>query len=165
MLAEADNLAAVPSLDKTAHCQDGPLPQQTSGRVPLSMDNAVETRESASALPKPRKSTKGPATPADQSSKNATAAPDAVQKESEAEQKRQPQIRQKFEPGRLSKLSTDQAYSDDTLDRFGSVDGKPTRDLKLDPVLQFVKWRESILGSRDFVSESKDVDSLDQDNE
>ncbi len=50
---------------------------------------------------------------------------------------------------------------DGMLDRFGSVDiitGKPVRDLKLDPVLQLVKWRESLFGSRDSVSESLDRD-------
>ena len=50
---------------------------------------------------------------------------------------------------------------DGMLDRFGSVDiitGKPVRDLKLDPVLQLVKWRESLFGSRDSVSESLDTD-------
>ena len=50
---------------------------------------------------------------------------------------------------------------DGMLDRFGSVDiitGKPVRDLKLDPVLQLVKWRESLFGSRDSVSESLDKD-------
>lgn len=50
---------------------------------------------------------------------------------------------------------------DGMLDRFGSVDiitGKPVRDLKLDPVRQLVKWRESIFGSRDSVSESVDKD-------
>lgn len=48
---------------------------------------------------------------------------------------------------------------DGMRDRFGSVDiitGKPVRDLKLEPVLQLVKWRESLFGSRDSVSESLD---------
>ena len=163
MLAEADSPAAVPSSDKSTPI--GPVAQRKSGTVTLATGNAVGATETASALPKPGKTTKGPARPADQPSKNAAAAPVAVHEESEPQQRQQPRSRQKFEPGRLSKLSTDQAYSDDTLDRFGSVDGKPTRDLKLDPVLQFVKWRESILGSRDFVSESKDSDSLEQDSE
>lgn len=50
---------------------------------------------------------------------------------------------------------------DGMLDRFGTVDimtGKPVRDLKLDPVRQLVKWRESFFGSRDSVSESLDKD-------
>ena len=53
---------------------------------------------------------------------------------------------------------------DGMLDRFGSVDiitGKPVRDLKLDPVRQLVKWRESLFGSRDSVSESMDKDEED----
>ncbi|KAL3136401.1 hypothetical protein ABBQ38_005658 [Trebouxia sp. C0009 RCD-2024] len=53
---------------------------------------------------------------------------------------------------------------DGMLDRFGSVDiitGKPVRDLKLDPVLQLVKWRESLFGSRDSVSESLDAEDDD----
>ncbi|KAA6424033.1 MAG: AAA+-type ATPase (ISS) [Trebouxia sp. A1-2] len=52
---------------------------------------------------------------------------------------------------------------DGMLDRFGSVDiitGKPVRDLKLDPVLQLVKWRESLFGSRDSVSESLDKEDI-----
>ena len=52
---------------------------------------------------------------------------------------------------------------DGMLDRFGTVDiitGKPVRDLKLDPVLQLMKWRESLFGSRDFVSESVDKDDV-----
>lgn len=53
---------------------------------------------------------------------------------------------------------------DGMLDRFGSVDiitGRPVRDLKLDPVRQLVKWRESLFGSRDSVSESLDKDDED----
>lgn len=52
---------------------------------------------------------------------------------------------------------------DGMRDRFGSVDiitGKPVRDLKLDPVLQLVKWRESLFGSRDSVSETLDSEDL-----
>ncbi len=52
---------------------------------------------------------------------------------------------------------------DGMLDRFGSVDiitGKPVRDLKLDPVLQLVRWRESLFGSRDSVSESLDKEDI-----
>ena len=52
---------------------------------------------------------------------------------------------------------------DGMLDRFGSVDiitGRPVRDLKLDPVLQLVKWRESLFGSRDSVSESLDKEDI-----
>ena len=59
---------------------------------------------------------------------------------------------------RLSSRSID-GDSDGMLDRFGSVDiitGRPVRDLKLDPVLQLVKWRESLFGSKDSVSESLD---------
>ena len=60
----------------------------------------------------------------------------------------------------LSSRSID-GDDDGMLDRFGSVDiitGKPVRDLKLDPVLQLMKWRESLFGSRDSVSESLDRD-------
>ena len=72
----------------------------------------------------------------------------------------------------VSKLDGDQADvrvmsidgdDDGMLDRFGSVDiitGKPVRDLKLDPVLQLVKWRESLFGSRDSVSESLDKEDI-----
>lgn len=62
--------------------------------------------------------------------------------------------------GLLSSRSID-GDDDGMLDRFGSVDiitGRPVRDLKLDPVLQLVKWRESLFGSRDSVSESLDKD-------
>ena len=62
--------------------------------------------------------------------------------------------------GALNSRSID-GDDDGMLDRFGSVDiitGKPVRDLKLDPVRQLVKWRESIFGSRDSVSESLDKD-------
>ena len=62
--------------------------------------------------------------------------------------------------GALSSRSID-GDDDGMLDRFGSVDiitGKPVRDLKLDPVRELVKWRESIFGSRDSVSESLDKD-------
>ena len=62
--------------------------------------------------------------------------------------------------GALSSRSID-GDEDGMLDRFGSVDiitGRPVRDLKLDPVLQLVKWRESLFGSRDSVSESLDKD-------
>ena len=53
------------------------------------------------------------------------------------------------------------------VDRFGSADGKPSRDLKMDPVLQLAKWRESIFGSRDSITESRDSvsESLDNDDE
>ena len=50
---------------------------------------------------------------------------------------------------------------DGMLDRFGTVDivtGKPVRDLKSDPVLQLKRWRESLFGSQDSVSESFDRD-------
>lgn len=61
--------------------------------------------------------------------------------------------------GAVSSRSID--GDDGMLDRFGTVDiitGKPVRDLKLDPVRQLVKWRESFFGSRDSVSESLDKD-------
>ncbi len=72
----------------------------------------------------------------------------------------------------VNKLDGDQADArvmsidgddDGMLDRFGSVDiitGKPVRDLKLDPVLQLVRWRESLFGSRDSVSESLDKEDI-----
>ena len=72
----------------------------------------------------------------------------------------------------VSKLDGDEADArvmsidgddDGMLDRFGSVDiitGKPVRDLKLDPVLQLVRWRESLFGSRDSVSESLDKEDI-----
>jgi hypothetical protein len=74
----------------------------------------------------------------------------------------------------VSKLDGDQADArvlsidgddDGMLDRFGSVDiitGKPVRDLKLDPVLQLVKWRASLFGSRDSVSESLDKEDISE---
>ena len=68
-------------------------------------------------------------------------------------------------PGLVSDRST--STGEDRVDWFGSANGKPSRDLKMDPVLQLAKWRESIFGSRDSITESRDSvsESIDIDGE
>lgn len=102
----------------------------------------------------------------DASEQEQPAAVQPVQQDDTSQRKRQGGISQQEAQqagevaGALNSRSID-GDDDGMLDRFGSVDmitGKPVRDLKLDPVRQLVKWRESIFGSRDSVSESLDQD-------
>ena len=84
----------------------------------------------------------------------------AVQQTAKAQEEVRGAKDKRTDAGASSSRSID-GDDDGMLDRFGSVDiitGKPIRDLKLDPVLQLIKWRQSLFGSRDSVSESLDKD-------
>ena len=169
VLAEAEQSKPASQSSKAGQA-DVALQQQPDGvlNAPTNVqDGAIRATEDASSLPKPHKTTKGSNASASKASQGAAA--DATPTKPKAKQGRKANVKQKSEAARLSDMSMDQleGYNADMLDRFGSVDGKPTRDLKMDPVLQLVKWRESIFGSRDSLSESRDSvsESLDEDNE
>ena len=168
MLAEEEQSRPSQDSGKVAQIDRG-RQQQSDDLEPSRKtgDDAAAATEQKTVLPKPHKTTKGSTASASEASRAVDASAAATRPR--AMQGRKTNLKQKSDAARLSDLSMDQleGYNADMLDRFGSVDGKPTRDLKLDPVLQLVRWRESIFGSRDSLSESRDSvsESLDEENE
>lgn len=164
MLAEAEQpgLASDSSKGSQAEAETRQASSQLQDAVSLTREAAEETETKVDpVLPKPRKTTTA------ENAFERTGA-DGVSTASKAVPRRRSNAKEKSKSSkRVSDLSMDQEYNAEMLDRFGSVDSKPTRDLKLDPVLQLVKWRESVFGSRDTLSESKDSisESLDETDE